>query len=413
MTHLKSGHATDVGRARDHNEDSYVARPELGLWVVSDGMGGHAAGEVASAIAVEVVAAQIEAGQDIETAIQAAHEAILQAGDEGRGESGMGCTIVALVSRELEYRVAWVGDSRAYLWDGDALTQVTRDHSYVQQLIDSGILTEEEARDHPQRSVISQALGIGARDGIRIDTVSGRWNRGQQILLCSDGLSGEVEDQEIAARLAAGEDLQETVAGLIRAANDNGGSDNITVTLLAAPEQAPQLAPKGGTVPFDAAALNRAVAGEKKNFFRPLVLLALFLVAILAGYFAFRSSEPQTPAAGGGSNSVVRIPDSVAPQAGSVSRPATTEVNSAQQQDEQTPAHVTTKPLATVDDAPSALENQPAGPATSDAELLREVEQVGAKRQPAPQEPAADKVPQLGQQRTPPKGDLPQGLNGK
>nr|WP_199177465.1 PP2C family serine/threonine-protein phosphatase [Geothermobacter hydrogeniphilus] len=438
MAQLTSGHATDVGRARDHNEDSYVARPELGLWAVADGMGGHAAGEVASAIAVEVVAAQVEAGRDIATAIQAAHEAILQAGQEGRGESGMGCTVVALLSRGLDYQVAWVGDSRAYLWDGGTLIQLTRDHSYVQQLIDSGILTEDEAREHPQRSVISQALGIGAVDGIRVDTVAGRWGRGQQILLCSDGLTGEVEDTEIAARLGEREDLRETVAGLIRAANDNGGSDNITVALVAAPDRAPQIVPKGGTVPFDAAALNRVVAPKKKLFRRPLLLLILALAVLVAGYFAFRPASAPTPATGGSASGVLQVPADLSSDSGTRAigptdslqqkplrqSPQTRSVspvgensfvtqNVAPREGEAAALPTVVAPDASNDENPSVVAESTAEPALTDADLLREVKQVGAKPVSAPLAPVADNVPQLGRQRTPPKGDLSQGLNEK
>jgi protein phosphatase len=295
------GCATDVGRARDHNEDNFAARPDLGLWIVADGMGGHEAGEVASAVAVEVIPEEVSVGNPLAEAVERAHEAIVRAGREGRGAPGMGCTVVALKAEGCDYEIAWVGDSRAYLWDGSRLRPLTRDHSFVQQMIDAGALTEEEARTHPQRSVITQALGVHDHGGVRVDTVRGSLGRGESILLCSDGLTGEVEDGQIARLLTAEGDATQKVRALIEAANANGGSDNITVILVEAPEDAPAKACRGGTVPFDAAALNRKVGKKKKRPRLWLVVVIFAALAALGGYLFTGSEKPAPASAGAGS----------------------------------------------------------------------------------------------------------------
>ena len=146
------GERTDVGRVRDHNEDNYVANAELGLWVVSDEMGGHEAGEVASEITVTELPERTRNGAALDEAIGAIHQSILDSPAPGRGAPGMGATVVALKNDGMRYRVAWVGDSRAYLWDGEHLQQLTRDHSFVQRLIDSGAITAEEAAEHLEKT---------------------------------------------------------------------------------------------------------------------------------------------------------------------------------------------------------------------------------------------------------------------
>jgi protein phosphatase len=296
------GHGTDVGRVRDHNEDNYIALPEKGLWVVADGMGGHAAGEVASAIAVECIASRAGEGMPLQEAIEAAHRAILDAGRQGQGTPGMGCTVVALRLNGIEYEVAWVGDSRAYLI-GDALYRLTRDHSFVQQLIDSGAISEADARVHPQRSVITQALGASDLKMVRVDTVKGTLTRGQQILLCSDGLTGEVEDVEMAYLLRNASDSQQAVDRLIQAANTNGGSDNVTVVLVNAPADAPRRKRKGDTIPMQAVVLPPTSSWRQQflaKFTSIKTLAILGLALVLAGclLFWFLREEP-LPSSGG------------------------------------------------------------------------------------------------------------------
>lgn len=229
---IQYGHGSHVGRRRQHNEDTYLADAELGLWLVADGMGGHAHGEVASAMARDAIRAAVESGQPLDDAIRVAADRINRQ-SRGGGDEGlpMGTTVAAVRADDLSFQAAWVGDSRIYLWH-DQLEQISRDHSYVQHLVQQGTLTPGEARRHPQRNVVTQALGVTEHDALEIATVSQPWAAASQLLLCSDGLTEEVDDGEIAAVFARGFAPQETADHLIHAALRAGGSDNITVIVL-------------------------------------------------------------------------------------------------------------------------------------------------------------------------------------
>ncbi len=233
MVILDYGYGSNVGCVRELNEDSYYADAELGLWLIADGMGGYEGGNVASLIVNETVVEGVRDGRSLGEAIQRAHEAVLSASTAGRGPPRMGSTIVALRGIDERYEVAWVGDSRAYLWDG-RLAQLSRDHSYVQTLIDSGDITKEQARTHLQANVVTQALGAGGQQ-VRVDSVSGHWLRGQKILLCSDGLNGELSDNQISQILLSAGSDQHRVDRLIDAALQQGGRDNVSVIVISAP----------------------------------------------------------------------------------------------------------------------------------------------------------------------------------
>jgi PPM family protein phosphatase len=195
-------------------------------------MGGHAHGEVASAMARDAIRAAVESGDALDAAIRAAADCIHQQ-SRGAGDGGlpMGTTVAAVRADDQGFQAAWVGDSRIYLWHGE-LTQISRDHSYVQHLVQQGTLTPGEARRHPQRNVVTQALGVTDRDALEIATVNQPWGGASQLLLCSDGLTEEVDDAEIAAVFERGYAPQETADHLIHAALRAGGSDNITVIVL-------------------------------------------------------------------------------------------------------------------------------------------------------------------------------------
>lgn len=232
--------ATDVGLLRDNNEDAIWGDAKLGLWVVADGMGGHAAGEVASEITVSVISDSVRQGRTLKEAINAAHLAVLDAARDGSGKYGMGSTVVALHSQGSRYEIAWVGDSRAYLWsdrekDGFSLQQLTIDHSYVQMLYQSGIISADEMSGHPEKNVITQCLGSMELTELKVDVVEGSWHRYDWILLCSDGLSDTVSDQQICDILHGAENTDLAVAALIQAALANGGKDNISVIIVTAP----------------------------------------------------------------------------------------------------------------------------------------------------------------------------------
>jgi len=226
---LLSACQTNVGLVREHNEDSYHCDDELSLWVVADGMGGHLAGECASRIAVDSIASSIQSGLPLSEAIQTAHKAVLQAADGDSSMAGMGSTVVAAHLNGDTLDVAWVGDSRAYLWNGKKLFRISRDHSIVQDFIDRGVLTEEEAMGNPNRGMITQAVGPALNKPIKVASISIPVFRYQKIMLCSDGLTDLVVDQDIAVILAVDNDVKRITSQLIQAALDAGGTDNVTV----------------------------------------------------------------------------------------------------------------------------------------------------------------------------------------
>ncbi len=231
MNQVSCAHATDTGRVRDHNEDCYSADPEKGLFIIADGMGGHEGGEVASAIVVRSVRQDVARGMPLDEALNTAHLNVLKAVQNGIGRPGMGATAVAVQIFDRNYQVAWVGDSRAYLWDG-SLKRLTRDHSFVQRMMDTGVLTETQARSHPKRNILTQALGAETLPDMKVGTVSGSLSNGQKILLCSDGLTGELEDEEIAAIMERDLPDKDCVTELIQAAKDHEGKDNISIILI-------------------------------------------------------------------------------------------------------------------------------------------------------------------------------------
>ena len=228
---------TDVGKVREHNEDCFCVNAELGLYVVADGMGGHASGEVASEIAVTTIEQQIKNGCSMVEAIERAHIAILQGVKSGLGKKGMGTTVVAVQLHGDAYTLAWVGDSRAYLWD-DGLMQMTKDHSMVQMLIDTGQITQQEARTHPRKNIIYQNLGAPEVKLPEVSLKQGTLYKDQKIILCSDGLSDEVEDQQIEKIVGSTGSDAEAAEMLVTAAIDNGGNDNVSVIIVSAPVDA-------------------------------------------------------------------------------------------------------------------------------------------------------------------------------
>jgi protein phosphatase len=228
------GAGTHVGNLRDNNEDSYVCDPNNELWIVADGMGGLGLGEVASAISTYTVAQQVKSGHGVNQAIEIAHKKIKEyALTEARG-TNMGTTMVLLLTHGSLYNVFWVGDSRAYLFDSGNLRQLTTDHSLVQSLIDRGEITPEEAISDPRKNVVTRALGVQEMEAVRADSLSEKWQLGQKILLCSDGLTDCVRQENIEAILSKPGSDQDKVDELIQAALDGGGNDNITVVLVSA-----------------------------------------------------------------------------------------------------------------------------------------------------------------------------------
>ena len=223
---------SDTGRQRRANEDAFFARAPL--FVVADGMGGAQAGEVASATAIEILSQGLGDGESTEqrlsATVQEANAQIyaLSVADDER--AGMGTTVTAAYIGENDITLVHVGDSRCYRWRDGTLERLTDDHSLVEEMVRQGQLTEEQALDHPQRSIITRALGPEAVVEPDSQTVNAR--DGDVLLLCSDGLSTMISDDQIAAVLAGEEKLTDAARGLVRAANDAGGRDNITVVLF-------------------------------------------------------------------------------------------------------------------------------------------------------------------------------------
>lgn len=201
-----------VGYTRAHNEDNYLSNPDFGLWIVADGMGGHMGGEVASKIAVEALDDALQKGIILKEAIRKVHVEILETAKK-TAKNGMGTTVVGLQIKEDRYRIFWIGDSRAYLWDGKKLERLSNDHSLVQEMVDNGIISDDEARTNSKRNVITRALGMNTSPEVEI--IEGKLMQGTCFLLCSDGLNSELHDNEIAHILKHNKNPGETVKILI------------------------------------------------------------------------------------------------------------------------------------------------------------------------------------------------------
>ncbi len=241
----------DPGRVRHNNEDAIVADPARGLAVLADGMGGYNAGEVASAMATSLLARQLgehldalgpaptpgDAVQALRAAADHANRSIFQAARDHASYRGMGTTLVAAVFRAQCLVLGHIGDSRAYRWRRGALTRLTRDHSLLQEQLDAGLITPQQAAVSLHRNLVTRALGI--EETVRFEVHEHVVEPGDCYLLCSDGLTDMVDDTRISAILARPGRLQDKVHALVDAANAQGGRDNIAVLLAQAPANAP------------------------------------------------------------------------------------------------------------------------------------------------------------------------------
>lgn len=310
---VQAGAGTAVGHVRDHNEDSFVAAPEIGLWLVADGMGGHSAGEVASEIACETIADSVRAGKGLRESITAAEMAISEAVSRGEGSEGMGTTVVAARVNGARYEIAWVGDSRAYLWHDNRLRQLTHDHSFVQELLDQHAITAEEAEAHPDKSVLSRCLGGGTSGPVEVDRLENNFFANELLVLCSDGVAGEVPFESIEQKIR---DLtnqsaapQTICEGLIALALEHGGNDNATAIVIAAPPDAPQRIRQ--TAPRKAIATEPAPAGTRLVSKWPLLVLAAILLIVLVLIAVFVPNAQQaSPASDTSLSQTLQIPSS-------------------------------------------------------------------------------------------------------
>ncbi len=233
--HLVSGAATHVGCVRKLNEDSYLDRADLGLWAVADGMGGHDAGDHASQLAVAALG-QVPPPTSAPAFLSSVKSALQSANVELRSEAAgrgpgriIATTVVTLLAYGQHYACVWAGDSRLYRLRDEMLQQISRDHSHVQEMIDVQLLSPQEARNHPYSNVVTRA--VGATDELELETCHDRLRPGDLFLLCSDGLTKEVEDDEIRAILMR-ESLFDAPYALIESAIAHGASDNVTVVAV-------------------------------------------------------------------------------------------------------------------------------------------------------------------------------------
>ncbi len=231
---------TDVGLARKHNEDCYEINRDHNLYVVADGMGGHSHGEVASRIAVDSICDFIIAegadcdgafGARLEEAVRSAHEEVLRAIVRDASLQGMGTTVVGMQVCGKRAALAHVGDSRAYRWRDNQLGLLTQDHTWVHEQVLAGYLSEEQARHHPLKNVVTRALG--SEKEVVVDLQQVDLASGDTYLICSDGLTSMLDDPEIADVLRQSSDLEEISRTLVSEANRLGGLDNVTVVLFA------------------------------------------------------------------------------------------------------------------------------------------------------------------------------------
>lgn len=240
---MVSGVISDIGKNRDKNQDSYYVSSDkdFPLYLVADGMGGHRSGEVASTMAVEIIKKEILLSKDdlnkekkilktIKESVEKANTKIYLKSIESEECNGMGTTITLAYIFEDKFFIGHVGDSRAYLIRGEEITQITEDHSYVNELLKLGSITVEEAENHPKKNMITRAVGSSSK--ISMDLIVKNYKKNDILLLCSDGLFNMLNDNEIYEVFNREEDMQKACEILVDRANENGGLDNITLVSI-------------------------------------------------------------------------------------------------------------------------------------------------------------------------------------
>jgi PPM family protein phosphatase len=294
---LVAAGVTDVGRVREGNEDGFLDESlRLGVVAVADGMGGHRAGEVASATALESLRGAMAAGRPLRDAIVDANDAVLEKSVSDQQLRGMGTTLTAgTLGTDGNLVIGHVGDSRAYLLHDGELTQITDDHSLVEEMVRTGELTPEQAESHPQRSIITRALGIDPE--VDVDVYPVQLGAGDRILLCSDGLTTMVRSEDIADILERERNPERAAQLLVDAANAAGGEDNITAVVVDAVEDETALAAEPEAAEDDTSELaprRKRRRGRGRTILRVL-LWVLPVLAVLAlafgalGWYARRT----------------------------------------------------------------------------------------------------------------------------
>jgi serine/threonine protein phosphatase PrpC len=294
---LVVGARTDVGRVREGNEDSYMVHEPL--FAVADGMGGHQGGEVASKLALDTLKQVAGGERALIQAVQDANRAVFDRAGRDPGLAGMGTTLTAFLVEGDAVRLAHVGDSRAYLLRDGQLQRITKDHTVVERLVEEGRLTPQEAEIHPQRSILTRAIGV--EGDVQVDQGTIEVSPGDRLLLCSDGLTGMVGEEEITRILTERSDPQAAADALIEAANEAGGQDNITAVVIDVADGGPTPAagpsaavtetvptgPQGE--PSPPRRVDRFPVGPpRRRRWRLLVWLLVVLVVLGGGLFAVK-----------------------------------------------------------------------------------------------------------------------------
>jgi serine/threonine protein phosphatase PrpC len=292
--------ATDIGRVRERNEDAFL--DEAPLFAVADGVGGHQGGEVASRLALETMEALFRRGRTLTDQVREANRTVFERSLRDPALAGMGTTITAALADDGRLRIAHVGDSRAYLLRRGDLRMLTEDHTLVHRMVSEGEITSEEARIHPHRNIVTRA--VGTEPDVQVDEGVLDAQDGDRILLCTDGLTGMLADEEIAATLREAKEPKDAVKRLVRQANAAGGVDNITVMVLdlkledheAAPRSSERSAadtaasaPRTGRVAPPSQRTGRAARGATSGGRRllrraGLWVIALAVVVVVAGF---------------------------------------------------------------------------------------------------------------------------------
>jgi len=236
---IRSWHATHPGTKRKHNEDTWVDRPDLGIWAVADGAGGHQAGEYASGLIAEALgslAPELSASElvgAVRVRINDTHRALREEAARRGADTVIASTLVALLARDDHFACLWAGDSRAYMLRDGELRQITKDHSLVQELVDSGTIAPEDAEKHPHANIITRAIGADI-DEVVLEKVSGRLQQGDRFLLCSDGLCKTVPFPQLAELLQSDNGVP-APAALVAAALALDATDNVTAVTIEIP----------------------------------------------------------------------------------------------------------------------------------------------------------------------------------
>ena len=279
---IDAGVATDKGQVREGNEDAYLVEPPL--YAVADGMGGHRGGEVASQLALETIADLFRTGGiPLAEQVRRANQAVFERSGADRAVAGMGTTLTAALVQGEVAHLMHVGDSRAYLLRAGTLRQLTEDHTLVNRMVKAGEITAEEAEVHPHRNVITRSLGTEA--DIDIDEQDVGLLEGDRLLLCSDGLSGMLTEDQIQAILEATPTAQEAADRLVVAANRAGGVDNITVLVIAMIEGEPDEASAAPSVVLGPA---EAPERTRRRWFRIGLIVAVVIGVIAAAFVGLR-----------------------------------------------------------------------------------------------------------------------------